>query len=74
MKFDLYGYQYKSLYRLIQAVITRQICSLRGHPRAKFYAATGVEPIPGTSNANIGVTFFCSDCHKVWAGDVRAGL
>lgn len=74
MKWELYGYQYKNFYRLVRAIIIRQICSLRGHPRAKFYAATGVEPIENTSNANIGVTFVCPDCHKSWAGDVKAGF
>lgn len=73
MKWELYGYQYKNLYGLLRAIIRRQICSLRGHPKAKFYAATGVERIPGTLSANIGVTFVCPDCYKAWAGDVRAG-
>jgi len=73
-KYELYGYAYKNIWSLIKAIIRRQMCSLRGHPRAKFYAATCVEPLSDKMNANIGVIFFCSGCYKVWAGDVKAGL
>ena len=73
-KYHLYGYAYKSIWYLIKAVIKRQICSLKGHPKAKFYASTVVEPLPDKMNANIGVTFFCPNCHKVWAGDMKAGF
>lgn len=73
-KYELYGYAYKNIWSLIKAIIRRQICSLQGHPKAKFYAATTVEPLPDKMNANIGVTFVCPNCCKSWAGDVKAGL
>lgn len=73
-KYSLYGYRCRSVYQLFRLFVQRQICSLKGHPNATFHASTGVEPLSDKMNANIGVTFYCPDCYKVWAGDVKAGL
>lgn len=73
-KYELYGYAYKTIWHLMKMIIRRQICSLKGHPKAKFYAATCIEALPDKMNANIGVTFVCPSCYKSWAGNVKAGL
>ena len=68
MKVKAYGYEL-TLKRFLKIFLTRLICT---HKSAIFHACTGCERVGNGDNVNIGVSFVCDRCRRVWVGDIKA--
>lgn len=68
MKINAYGHKL-SLKSFIRMFIARIFCTHKG---ARFHACTGADRIGNGDNIEIGVSFVCPKCHRVWSGDIKA--
>ena len=68
MKINVYGYEMR-LKSFLRLSIARIFCT---HRAAKFYACTGADCIGNGDNVEVGVSFVCPRCRRVWTGDITA--